>query len=137
MSSFSVKKVHHLGFVVRDLDETLRAWEGLFGVKAEISTNEELQVRLGAFNLAGIRFVFNESTAPGSRWEKYIEEHGEGLEHAAFEIDDIEAAASTAAELGLPLRFDEHKPIHGLLTNFVNEDKVHGTAVEFMGPDKA
>lgn len=137
MAGFEVKKVHHLGFVVRDLNETLKAWESVFGVKAEISSNEELQVRLGAFNLAGIRFVFNESTAPGSRWEKYLEEHGEGLEHAAFEIDDIAAAARTADDAGLPLRFAEHKPIHGLLTNFVNEDKMHGTAVEFMGPDQA
>ena len=135
MSQFEVKKVHHMGFVVRNLDETLKAWESVFGVKAEISSNEELQVRLGAFTLAGIRFVFNESTAPGSRWEKYLDEHGEGLEHAAFEVDDIEAAAKAAADAGLPLRFAEHKPIHGLLTNFVDEDKMHGTAVEFMGPD--
>ena len=78
MSSFTTKSVHHLGFVVANLDETLKAWEAMFGVKAEISENEELQVRLGAFNVAGIRFVFNESTHPDSRWAKYLNENGEG-----------------------------------------------------------
>ena len=134
MSSFEVKKVHHLGFVVRDLDETLKTWEALFGVKAEISENPDLQVRLGAFSLAGIRFVFNESTHPESRWAKYLEENGEGLEHAAFEIDSIEKAAAAAKDAGLPLRFEKHKEIHGLLTNFVSQDQAHGTAIEFMGP---
>jgi methylmalonyl-CoA/ethylmalonyl-CoA epimerase len=136
MSSFTTKSVHHLGFVVANLDETLKAWEALFGVKAEISENAELQVRLGAFNVAGIRFVFNESTHPDSRWAKYLNENGEGLEHIAFEVDSIDKAAETVAEAGLPLRFAEHKLIHGLLTNFVDQDKVHGTAVEFMGPER-
>jgi methylmalonyl-CoA/ethylmalonyl-CoA epimerase len=134
MGSFNTKSVHHLGFVVANLDETLRAWEALFGVKAEISENAELQVRLGAFDIAGIRFVFNESTHPDSRWAKFLNENGEGLEHIAFEVDSIDRAAAAVTEAGLPLRFTEHKFIHDLLTNFVDKDKVHGTAVEFMGP---
>lgn len=136
MNSFTTKSVHHLGFVVANLDETLKAWEALFGVKAEISENAELQVRLGAFNIAGIRFVFNESTHPDSRWAKYLNANGEGLEHIAFEVDSIDKAADTVTGAGLPLRLPEHKLIHGLLTNFVDQDKVHGTAVEFMGPER-
>ncbi len=134
MKSFSTKRVHHLGFVVANLDETLRAWEALFGVKAEIKENPDLQVRLGAFDIAGIRFVLNESTHPDSRWAKFLNENGEGLEHIAFEVDDIDMAADGAQAAGLPLRFSEHKLIHGLLTNFVDQDRMHGTAVEFMGP---
>lgn len=134
MSNFEIKGVHHLGFVVKDLDATLKKWEALFGQKADIKVNPDLDVRLGALTLGNIRFVFNESTKAGSRWEKYIEENGEGLEHIALEVDDIEAAAGQAKAAGLDLRFTEHKPIHGLLTNFV-EDMV-ATDVEFMGPEK-
>jgi len=135
MSEFEVKKVHHLGFVVRNLDETLTVWEGIFGVKAEIKENPDLQVRLGAFTLAGIRFVFNESTHPDSRWAKYLEANGEGLEHAAFEVDSIEAVTERTESMGIGLRFAEHKPLHGFLTNFIDASIAHGTAVEFMGPD--
>ncbi len=136
MTSFSTKSVHHLGFVVANLDETLKAWEALFGVEAEIKVNPDLQVRLGAFDIAGIHFVFNESTHPDSRWAKFLNENGEGLEHIAFEVDNIDKAADKVVEVGLPLRFAEHKLIHGLLTNFVGQDKMHGTAVEFMGPER-
>jgi methylmalonyl-CoA/ethylmalonyl-CoA epimerase len=134
MSDFEVKGVHHLGFVVKDLDSTLKKWEALFGQKAKISVNPDLQVRLGSILLGNVKFVFNESTAPGSRWEKYIEKNGEGLEHIALEVDDIESATGAANKAGLELRFDKHKDIHGLLTNFV--ENMVATDVEFMGPHK-
>jgi len=113
MNKLKVKKIHHLGFVVKNLDETLKAWEGLFGIKAEIKENPDLQVRLGAFEIGGVKFVFNESTHPNSRWAQYLEENGEGLEHAAFEVEDIEAAAQAAKDVGLALRFKEHNPMYG------------------------
>lgn len=134
MSKVNVKRVHHLGFVVHDLEATLAVWEDVFGITAEVKENPELQVRLGAFELAGIRFVFNESTHPGSRWAKYLDENGEGLEHAALEVDDIKEVEKAAREAGIPLRFAEHKEMHGLLTNFIDHDTMHATAVEFMGP---
>ena len=134
MSDFRVKGINHLGFVVRDLDATLKQWEPLFGVKAEIKENPDLQVRLGAINLGNIKFVFNESTQPGSRWDQYLEANGEGLEHVAFEVDDIEAASEQASATALELRFERHKPMHGFLTNFV--EGMHGVDVELMGPEK-
>jgi len=134
MAEYEVKGVHHLGFVVRDLDEALKKWEPLFGVKAEICVRPELDVRYGAIKLAGVTFVLNESTRPGSRWEKFLDEHGEGLEHVAFEVDDIDKASDAAQSAGFELRFKEQKLIHGLMTNFV--ENVGVTDVEFMGPVK-
>ena len=134
MNDFQVKGINHLGFVVKDLDATLKQWEPLFGVKAEIKENPDLQVRLGVISLGNIRFVFNESTQAGSRWEKYLEANGEGLEHVAFEIDGIEAACEKARGSGLERRFIQRKPMHGLLTNFV--EGMHAVDVELMGPEK-
>jgi len=134
MEGVKVKRIHHLGFVVSDLDETVRSWEALLGVKAVVNENPELKVRLASFTVAGIRFVFNESTEPGSRWEQFLQEHGEGLEHVALEVDNIDAACETARRAGLDIRFPQHKPIHGALSNFVEQGRLHGTTVEFIQP---
>jgi methylmalonyl-CoA/ethylmalonyl-CoA epimerase len=120
--------------VVKNLDETLKVWEGLFGIKAEIREDSDLQVRLGALEIANVKFVFNESTHPDSRWAKYLDENGEGLEHAAFEVDNMESVEESVEKAGLSLRFKEHKAIHGLLNNFL--EGMYGTNVEFMGPEK-
>jgi hypothetical protein len=63
-----------------------------------------------------------------------LEERGEGLEHAAIEVDDIDLAKKAVKKAGLTLRFKEHKAIHGMVNNFV--EGMYGTDVEFMGPKK-
>jgi len=137
MPSYRVARIHHMGFVVEDLDETLRVWEGLFGIKAEVKENPELQVRLGSMVLGGVKFVFNESTAPGSRWEEFLKANGEGLEHIALEVTDINEACETAKALNLTVRFAEHKPMYDTLSNFIEKDGLHATIVEVMEPVKA
>lgn len=134
MSSVVPKKINHLGFVVSDLDAALKAWEGLFGVKAKIKENPDLQVRLGSFEIGGISIVLNESTHPDSRWAKYLEKHGPGLEHIALEIEDIGEGEKAAQDTQLSLTFDQPKPMHGFLTNFVQG--IEPAQIELMGPEK-
>lgn len=129
-----VNRIHHMGFIVENLDETLRVWETLFGVKAEVKENADLQVRLGSMVIGGVKFVFNESTAKGSRWDRFLKEQGEGLEHIAFEVTDIDEACATAKSLDLKVRFAEHKPMYDTISNFVEKDGVHATILEFMEP---
>ena len=119
MSSVIPKKINHLGFVVSDLDAALKAWEGLFGVKAKIKENPDLQVRLGSFEIGGISIVLNESTHPESRWAKYLEEHGPGLEHMAFEIEDsqCELHPTSPYQYQGPLLQGSSLPLEPLLGN--------------------
>jgi methylmalonyl-CoA/ethylmalonyl-CoA epimerase len=135
--SNEVTRIHHMGFIVQNLDKTLSVWEKLFNVKAEIKENPELQVRLGSMVIGGVKFVFNESTAPGSRWDTFLREHGEGLEHIAFEVTDIDDACATAKALELKVRFSEHKPMYDTLSNFIEKDGLHATIVELMEPQAA
>jgi methylmalonyl-CoA/ethylmalonyl-CoA epimerase len=132
--SNQVTRIHHMGFIVKDLNQTLAVWETLFGTKAEIKENAELQVRLGSMMIGGVKFVFNESTTPGSRWDLFLQEQGEGLEHIAFEVTDINAGCETARSLDLKVRFAEHKPMYGTISNFIEKDGLHATIVEFMEP---
>jgi methylmalonyl-CoA/ethylmalonyl-CoA epimerase len=134
VSENKVTRIHHIGFVVSNLDETLRVWEGLFGIKAEIKENPDLQVRLGSMVIGGVKFVFNESTAPGSRWERFLAAHGEGVEHIALEVTRIDEACKAAKALGLEVRFAEHKPMYGTLSNFIEKEGLHAATIELMQP---
>lgn len=136
MSKFEVTGINHMGFVVENVDDTMRVWEALFGVKGEIHENKELKVRYGSLVIGGVKFAFNQSTDPTSRWAKFLNENGEGLEHLALTISDLEEACKTAKTLNLHIRFKEHKPMHGCITNFVEKDDLHATSVELMEPAK-
>ena len=130
----TITRIHHIGFVVSNLDETLRVWEGLLGIKAEVKENPDLQVRLGSMVVGGVKFVFNESTAPGSRWDRFLADNGEGVEHIALEVTDIDDACRTAKSLGLEVRFPEHKPMYGTLSNFIEKSGLHAATIEMMEP---
>lgn len=134
MEDFNVKAIDHIRFVVKDLESTIKKWETVFGIELSISENKDHHIRSASLTLGGTRFVFNEPTQAGCELDQYIQSYGEGLEHIAFVIDDIETAAERTKKAGLALRFDQHKSAHGYLTNFV--EKMPVTDVEFMGPEK-
>lgn len=134
MGKFEVKGINHIGFVVKNADETLRVWEAIFGVERETFENKELMARGGSLVLGGVRFTFNESTDPSSRWAKFLEDHGEGLEHIALTISDIDDACESAKVVNVYPRLKEHKPYMGCLTNFFNRGDLHATALELMEP---
>ena len=132
MAKAKLKKIHHLGFVVQDLDAPLKIWKELFGVTAQIKEKPELHVRLGIIEIAGVMVVFNESTHPESRWARYLNSYGEGLEHIAVEVKNFEEAMEAAQDLELPLRYAEPKPMYEFLTKTV--DGISGTGLELVKP---
>jgi methylmalonyl-CoA/ethylmalonyl-CoA epimerase len=129
-----VTRIHHIGFVVDNLDETLRVWENVFGVKAEIKENPDLQVRLGSIVIGGVKLVFNASTAPGSRWDAFLRAHGEGVEHIALEVTDIDGVCRAAKSVDVGVRFSAHKPMYDTISNFLEKDGMHAATVEVMQP---
>ena len=131
MGDFNVIRIHHLGFVVKDLAKSIKKWETLFGMRAQFGENPAIDVKFATLRLANIDIILNESTKPGSRWDKFIEEHGEGLEHIAFVVDDIKGATEKVIEMGLSLQYDKLQDIHELLANFV--PGMDATIVELMG----
>ena len=84
--------------------------------------------------IGGVKFVFNESTAPGSRWDRFLAANGEGVEHIALEVTGIDEACKAAKALGLDVRFSEHKPMYGTLSNFIEKNGLHAATVELMEP---
>jgi len=137
MSGFEVKAIHHLGFVVGNVDETMRIWETLLGIKGEICNEDKEQIRYGSLVINGVRFSFTQSTStdPTDRYAKFLSKNGDGLEHVALEVSDIEEACQEARVLNLDVRFEEHKTMRTCKLNFIEKEKLHGTILELREPD--
>jgi methylmalonyl-CoA/ethylmalonyl-CoA epimerase len=138
MAKFEVKGVHHLGFIVKDVDETVRMWESMLGIKGEIRNEDKEQIRYGSLVIKGVRLSFTQSTSsePNNRYTKFLEKHGDGLEHIALEVSDIEEACQKAKALNLDVRFEEHKLMETCKLNFIEKEKLHGTILELREPNR-
>ncbi len=108
-----IKKINHIGIAVRNLDEALKLYTDVFGLKVkEIEIAEDQKIRTAVISVGGTSLELMEPTSPDGPVAKFLEKRGEGMHHLSLEVGDIEAALETIARNGVPL-VDE-KPRMGL-----------------------
>jgi methylmalonyl-CoA/ethylmalonyl-CoA epimerase len=107
-----VKKVDHIGIAVSNLDEALKLYEEVLGIKC-VSTEvvEEQKVKVAFLPIGDTEVELLESTSEDGPVAKFIEKKGEGVQHIAFRVDNIEEALEEMKAKGMQL-IDE-KPRYG------------------------
>ncbi len=85
------KKIDHIAIAVRNLEETRKRLEDLFGAKFILEAkNEKGQYRVAIFRVGENVFTLLESTHPEGFVAKHIERSGETMQPMAIEVEDIE-----------------------------------------------
>lgn len=107
-----VVQVDHIGIAVASLDESLKFYTDMLGMKLHgTETVEEQKVRTAFLPLGSTEIELLESTAPDGPIAKFIEIKGQGIQHIAFRVDDIDAALAELKEKGV--RLIDEKPRYG------------------------
>lgn len=107
-----VGKVDHIGIAVKNLDEALKFYEDVLGIKCvETEVVEEQKVKVAFLPIGDTEVELLESTSDDGPVAKFIEKKGEGIQHIAYKVDDIEKAIEELKEKGIKL-IDE-KPRYG------------------------
>jgi methylmalonyl-CoA/ethylmalonyl-CoA epimerase len=130
-----LKRVNHLGIIVDDLDGAVRSFTEHLGLTLDHIEpyGEELEI---AFLPCGETLVelIEPRTQAGSN-DEYLREHGPGIQHVAFEVDDLEAALSELAERGVkPLGEAPLPGAGGTRIAFLEPQAFGGILVELCEP---
>ena len=108
-----ITKVNHIGIAVNSIDDTLKIYTDVLGLKVkDIEIVEDQKARTAIIPIGETKIELIESTDPEGTIAKYIENKGEGLHHLALEVDNIQDALATLANKGITL-IDE-KPRTGV-----------------------
>jgi methylmalonyl-CoA/ethylmalonyl-CoA epimerase len=127
-----VLKIDHLGIAVKSIDEGKTFWTDVLGLDFEGSETVAEQKVTTAFLPVGESEVeLLESTAPDGPIAKYLEKKGEGIQHVAFRVEDIEGALEELKEKGIRL-IDEkpRKGAGGAKIAFLHPKATNGVLVE-------
>ena len=109
---FKVTRVDHIGIAVKDLEAAKKFYEEVLGLKsAGDEVVEEQKVRVCFFPCGDSELELLESTSPDGPIAKHIERSGEGIQHIALRVDNIENALATLKEKGV--RLIDEKPRYG------------------------
>jgi len=110
------RRVTQIGIVVKNIEKSIAIWERLLGIKASgIVETEPLEktgmkykgrasegrAKLAFFQLENITIELIEPVGGPSTWRDFLEKHGEGIHHIAFNIDNMELVKKRLEEMDI------------------------------------
>jgi methylmalonyl-CoA/ethylmalonyl-CoA epimerase len=124
--------IEHIGIAVRNLEDAIRFYEKIFGLKCyNIEEVAEQKVRTAFFKVGQTKIELLESTDPEGPVSKFIEKKGEGVHHIAFAVKKIEEQLKHAEKHGIDL-IDTlpRKGAEGLDIAFLHPKSTSGVLIE-------
>lgn len=107
-----ITKLDHIGIAVSSLEEASKTYRDVLGLKDHgVEVVEEQKVKVAFFPVGDTEIELLESTDPEGPIAKFIEKRGEGVQHLAFRVDNIEAALDEMRTKGI--RLIDEKPKYG------------------------
>ena len=102
------KIIDHIGIAVNSIDEAMKFWEGALGVKCHgVEEVAEQKVKTAFLPIDDSEIELLEGTSEDSPVSKFIAKNGQGIQHIAIRVADIEAALAELKEKGVRLIDDQ------------------------------
>lgn len=127
-----ILKIDHLGIAVNSIEDGKNFWSDVLGLPFEgAETVAEQKVTTAFFPVGESEVELLESTSPDGPVARYIEKRGQGIQHIAFRVDDIEAALAELKEKGIQLIDETPRPgAGGAKIAFLHPKATGGVLVE-------
>jgi len=132
----SPKGLNHIGIAVRSIEDHRDYYERVLGARFEgIAEVPSQRVNVAFFVIGSpgreVRLELIEATSPEAGVAKFVEKHGEGLHHLAFDVDDLEQRLAGLKAEGVRL-IDEHprEGADGARIAFLHPKSSHGVLTE-------
>lgn len=130
-----LKKIHHIGIVVRSLDEAYKFYRDTLGLHVHAEeTVEDQGVRAALLTIGNSEIELLEPINNNGGVGKFLERRGEGLHHICFETDNVEAELAATKAKGIEMI--DHKPRKGLagMICFLHPRANNGVLIEYAEP---
>ena len=128
-------KIHHIGIVVRSLDEAFAFYRDSLSLPVhKEAIIQDQGVRAALLTIGESEIELLEPVAPGTGVARFLEQRGEGLHHLCFETDDVNEELETAKRRGV--RLIDQQPRTGLagMICFLHPKSNHGVLIEYAQP---
>lgn len=127
-----IKRVSHVGVVVRDLDQTLKLYERVFGLRPTVIKDAMGgKVRVAFVPVGDGEIELLQPKDPEIALGKFLQTHGQGIHHISLSTDDIDSEVDRMKNEGAA--FAEEAPkvgAHGVRIIFTKPETTGGIAFE-------
>lgn len=131
------KIIDHIGIAVNSIDEAMKFWGDALGVKCHgIEEVADQKVKTAFLPIDDSEIELLEGTSEDSPVSKFIAKNGQGIQHIAIRVADIEAALAELKEKGV--RLIDEKPRRGAggaMIAFIHPKATGGVLLELCQRD--
>ena len=114
---FGSQTMTQVALIVRDIEAKVKIYADLFGVEipaiietapeSEAHTRyqgepTEARAKLAFFDMGSLTLELIEPIGGPSTWADFLDQHGEGVHHIAFNIEGMDEVTAGLAEQGIP-----------------------------------
>lgn len=126
-------KIDHIGIAVKDLDKGFDFYKSLFPeAKYERISYESGHMDIGMIQAENVKVELLMPWDNESAIGKYIDKHGEGIHHIAYEVPDIEQQMKKVENVGIRRVTEEpYYGAEGHLVFFMHPEDTFGISYEF------
>ncbi len=132
-----IKHIDHIGIAVKGIEQAGKFYTDILGLKIEDVENvAEQKVNVAFIPITDSEVELLESTEPDGPVAKYINARGEGVQHIAFRVEDIDKALEELKEKGV--RLIDQAPRNGAggaRIAFIHPKETNGVLVEICERD--
>jgi methylmalonyl-CoA/ethylmalonyl-CoA epimerase len=102
----AVTGIKHIAFAVADVDAALRQFQEALGVGEGVIVRESsvTNQRSCSFMVGNIQYQLVQSLEPDGRYARWVQGHGESINHICYTVDDLRETVANAVAKGAKLR---------------------------------
>jgi methylmalonyl-CoA/ethylmalonyl-CoA epimerase len=127
-----LRQIDHIGIAVSNLDETVAFYRQVMGL--EVSSTEVFHgMKIAFLRIGDSELELLEDLTPDGAIARHIATRGEGLQHVAYRVDNIEQALQDMRAQDIEL-IDEHpRPgARNARVAFLHPKSTKGVLIEFV-----
>lgn len=131
-----LKSLNHIGIAVKDLDASVEVFKKIFGfTDVHRETVLDRGVHVASFKVGDVAIELTAPTDENSPIAKHLEKNGEGIQHIAFESDNIDAELERLKAEGVKLINETAVPgAHDMRISFMHPKSTNRVLMEVCQP---
>jgi len=131
----NLTRVNHLGVIVADMDRAVDGFTRILGLELDHAEayGAELDIAFLPCGETLVELILPRT--PNGFSADYLRENGPGIQHVAFEVEDLEAALAELADRGVEPLGEAPRPGAGnTIIAFLDPEPFGGILVELCQP---
>lgn len=127
-----VIKVDHIGIAVKSASDASKIYTKSLGMQATEEILRERKLKVLMINAGETRLELLEDLDPEGPISKFIEKRGEGLNHIALEVDDINTAVEQLKNAGYRITSAPALGAGNTIVTFIHPKDANGVMIELV-----